>query len=207
MSAEIYLITPPRIPNLAKFCDDLSAVLDIGLVACVQLRLKNVKDSIVVRTAEIILPLCHERGVPLLLNDRPDLAVKAGCDGCHLGQNDISYYDARALMGPEAQIGITCNNSRHLAMQAGEAGADYVAFGAFFPSTSKYNVSIASIETLIWWAELMTIPCVAIGGINAYNCELLVKSGSDFLAVINAVWGHHAGPVAGIKAFELLLKS
>ncbi|AFX99620.1 thiamine-phosphate pyrophosphorylase [Candidatus Endolissoclinum faulkneri L2] len=206
MSAEIYLITPQQIPILKRFCDELSAVLDTGLVACLQLRLKNVKDDLLIRVAETILPVCHSRGVPLLLNDRPDLAVRVGCDGCHVGQNDISYEDARMIMGPKAQIGVTCNNSRHLAMKAGEAGADYVAFGAFFPSDSKYDVPIASIDILTWWAELMTIPCVAIGGITEHNCKLLVRAGSDFLAVINAVWGHHGGPVVGIKAFDLSLK-
>ena len=206
MASELYLITPPRLPDVAAFCDDLASALDAGPVACLQLRLKDVDDDAILRAADAILPVCHQRGVPLLMNDRPDLAVTSGCDGCHVGQDDTPYAQARKLMGPGAQIGVTCKNSRHLAMEAGEAGADYVAFGAFFPSTSKDETTMAPVEVLEWWAEMMTVPCVAIGGITQQNCGPLVEAGADFLAVINAVWGYPDGPAAGVKAFEAVLK-
>ncbi|WPZ36908.1 thiamine phosphate synthase [Thalassobaculum sp. OXR-137] len=206
MASELYLITPPRLPDVAAFCDDLAAALDAGPVACLQLRLKDVDDDAILRAADAILPVCHQRGVPLLMNDRPDLAVTSGCDGVHVGQSDTPYAQARKLMGPGAQIGVTCKNSRHLAMEAGEAGADYVAFGAFFRSSTKDETTMASLEILEWWAEMMTVPCVAIGGITQQNCGPLVEAGADFLAVINAVWGYPDGPAAGVKAFEDVLK-
>ena len=206
MASELYLITPPRLPDVAAFCEELGAALDAGSVACLQLRLKDVDDDAILRAADAILPVCHQRGVPLLMNDRPDLAVKSGCDGCHVGQDDTPYAQARKLMGPGAQIGVTCKNSRHLAMEAGEAGADYVAFGAFFATTSKDETTMASLEIVEWWAEMMTVPCVAIGGITQQNCGPLVEAGADFLAVINAVWGYPDGPAAGVKAFEAVLK-
>ncbi len=207
MASELYLITPPRLPDVAAFCDDLAAALDAGEVACLQLRLKDVDDDDVLRAAEAILPVCHRRGVPLLMNDRPDLGVQSGCDGCHVGQEDASYDEARRIMGAGAQIGVTCKASRHLAMEAGEAGADYVAFGAFFPSGTKDNTTPAPIEIVEWWSQVMTVPSVAIGGITADNCRPLVEAGADFLAVIGAVWGHPQGPAAGVKAFEAVLKS
>lgn len=202
MASELYLITPPRLPDVAAFCEELGVALDAGPVACLQLRLKDVEDDEILRAADAILPVCHARGVPLLMNDRPDLGVRSGCDGCHVGQDDMSYAQARKVMGPGAQIGVTCKASRHLAMEAGEAGADYVAFGAFFPSGTKDNTTTAPIEVLRWWSEMMTVPSVAIGGITAENCRPLVEAGADFLAVIGAVWGHPDGPAAGVKAFE-----
>lgn len=205
MASELYLITPPRLPDVAAFCEELGAALDAGPVACLQLRLKDIDDDEILRAADAILPACHARGVPLLMNDRPDLGVKSGCDGCHVGQEDTPYAQARRIMGPGAQIGVTCKASRHLAMEAGEAGADYVAFGAFFPSGSKANTTPAPIEVLQWWSEMMTVPSVAIGGITAENCRPLVEAGADFLAVIGAVWGHPDGPAAGVKAFEDVL--
>lgn len=206
MTSELYLITPPRLPDVAAFCDHLAAALDAGEVACLQLRLKDVDDDTILRAADAVLPVCHQRGIPLLMNDRPDLGVKSGCDGCHVGQEDASYAEARRIMGPGAQIGVTCKASRHLAMEAGEAGADYVAFGAFFPSGTKDNTTPAPIEIIEWWSQMMTLPCVAIGGITAENCRPLVEAGADFLAVIGAVWGHPEGPAAGVKAFEAVLK-
>lgn len=205
MATELYLITPPRLPDVAAFCDDLAAALDAGPVACLQLRLKDVDDAEILRAAEALLPVCHARGVPLLMNDRPDLGVQSGCDGCHVGQEDTPYPEARRLMGPGAMIGVTCKDSRHLAMEAGEAGADYVAFGAFFPSGTKATTTQAPIEVVEWWSQVMTVPCVAIGGITAENCGPLVAAGVDFLAVIGAVWGHPDGPAAGVKAFEGVL--
>jgi thiamine-phosphate pyrophosphorylase len=207
MAAELYLITPPRLPDVAAFCEDLGGALDAGPVACVQLRLKETPDDEILRAADAILPVCHARGVPLLMNDRPDLGVKSGCDGCHVGQDDTPYAEARRLMGAGAQIGVTCKASRHLAMEAGEAGADYVAFGAFFPSGTKAVTTPAPVDLLAWWSQVMTVPSVAIGGITAENCGPLVEAGADFLAVIGAVWGHPDGPAAGVKAFETVLEA
>jgi thiamine-phosphate pyrophosphorylase len=192
----LYLITPPTLP--AKFEDQLAAALDAGDVAAVQLRLKDVPDDVVLKTIERLRPIAQSRDVAFLLNDRPDLAVKSGCDGAHVGQTDMPLKQARKILG-DLTMGVTCHNSRHLAMEAGEGGADYVAFGAFFATTTKEPPEMAEIETLKLWAETMEIPCVAIGGITAENCAPLVQAGAEFLAVVGAVWNHANGPAAGVR--------
>lgn len=199
MSARLYLITPPAL-DPAAFADALARTLDAGDVACVQLRLKAADDDAIRRAADALRPVAQSRNVAFLMNDRPDLALATGCDGVHVGQEDASYAEARRLLGPERIVGVTCHESRHLAMEAAEAGADYVAFGAFFPSATKAAKHRADPEILRWWSELMTVPCVAIGGITAENCAPLVEAGADFLAVISAVWDHPQGPAAGVKA-------
>ncbi|MDD2703971.1 MAG: thiamine phosphate synthase [Acidocella sp.] len=193
----LYLITPPVLP--ANFEDQLAAALDAGDVAALQLRLKDVPDTELQKTIDRLRPIAQSRDVAFILNDRPDLAVKLGCDGAHVGQTDMKVRDARKILG-DLTLGVTCHNSRHLAMEAGEAGADYVAFGAFFPTATKEPPEMAEIETLRLWAEVMEIPCVAIGGINAQNCAPLVQAGADFLAVVGAVWNHPEGPAAGVRA-------
>ena len=193
----LYLITPPVLP--ADFERQLAAALDAGDVAAVQLRLKDLSDSDLQREIEKYRPIVQSRDVSFLLNDRPDLAVKLGCDGAHVGQTDMNASAARKILG-DLTLGVTCHGSRHLAMQAGEDGADYVAFGAFFPTTTKEPPEMAEIEVLKWWAEYMEVPCVAIGGIDALNCAPLVQAGADFLAVSAAVWRHPGGPAAGVKA-------
>jgi thiamine-phosphate pyrophosphorylase len=168
----------------------------------VQLRLKDADDDQVRRAADLLRPIAQEREVAFLMNDRPDLALETGCDGVHVGQEDAPYADARRLLGPDRIVGVTCHDSRHLAMEAGEAGADYVAFGAFFPTGSKEAKTRASPEILAWWHELIEIPSVAIGGITPANCGELVRAGADFLAVISAVWAHPEGPAAAVREFN-----
>jgi len=198
----LYLITPPALDARA-FKDQLAAALDAGDVGCVQLRLKGVGDDEIRKACEILLPVSQSRGVAFLMNDRPDLAAELGCDGVHVGQEDASYAQARAALGPERIVGVTCHASRHLAIDAAEAGADYVAFGAFFPTATKdAPKGKAEIELLRWWSEIMTIPVVAIGGITADNCGPLVEAGADFLAVVAGVWAYPEGPAAGVKAFN-----
>lgn len=197
----LYLITPVRI-DPALFADDLSAALDAGDVACVQLRLKNVDDDAVRRAVETLLPIAQARGVALIVNDRPDLAAETGADGVHVGQHDTDYRTARAAVGAERIVGVTCHDSRDLAMRAGEQGADYVAFGAFFPTATKEAKTRADPETLKWWSGLFVVPCVAIGGITIGNCGALVRAGADFIAVVSAVWDHPEGPAKAVAAFN-----
>lgn len=199
---QLYLITPPRIDDPAGFAGRLAEALDAGPVACLQIRLKDVDDDTVKRVTEALLTVAHGRGVPVLMNDRPDLALATGCDGAHVGQEDAPYAEARRLLGGRAMIGVTCHASRHLAMEAAEAGADYVAFGAFFPTDTKQAKTRAPLEILEWWQSIALIPCVAIGGITPQNCGPLVTAGADFLAVIGAVWNHPEGPGAAVRAFE-----
>lgn len=195
MGCRLYLITPPRLEN---FDGLLASALDAGDVAAVQLRLKDVSDDVLQRTVDRLRPVVQSRGVAFLLNDRPDLAVKLGCDGAHVGQTDMKVPAARRLLG-DLTLGVTCHGSRHLAMQAGEDGADYVAFGAFFPTSTKEPPAMAEPEILEWWTKMMEIPCVAIGGITPANCPPLVRAGADFLAVIGAVWNHEDGPAEGVR--------
>ena len=197
----LYLITPPRLDPVA-FADQLAAALDAGDTAAVQLRLKDVQDDAWRRAIDALRPVTQSRGVAFLLNDRADLVRETGCDGAHVGQEDFSAREARALIGPDATLGVTCKGSRDLAMAAGEDGADYVAFGAFFPSGTKEVSRTIDPEILAWWSELMELPCCAIGGITAANCPPLVQAGADFLAVVGAVWGHPDGPAAGVRALN-----
>ena len=196
----LYLITPPTLPP--GFVDDLARALDGGDVAALQIRLKDAPDDAILRAAEAILPIAQARDVAVLMNDRLDLALKAGCDGVHLGQGDGDHAAARKRLGPDRMLGITCHASRHLAMEAGEIGADYVAFGAFFPTSTKETLHRPEPDLLEWWSEMFEIPCVAIGGITAANCAPLVRAGADFLAVVGAVWNHPDGPAAGVRAMN-----
>lgn len=197
----VYLITPPKLEPVA-FGDRLAAALDAGDVAAVQLRLKDVSDDDWRRAIDALRPVAQSRGVAFLLNDRAELVRATGCDGVHVGQEDMPARQARELIGPDATLGVTCKGSRDLAMQAGEDGADYVAFGAFFPSGTKEVTGFVDPEILRWWSELMELPCCAIGGITAENCPPLVRAGADFLAVVGCVWQHPDGPAAGVRALN-----
>ena len=197
----LYLLTPPHI-DLRAFPDLLAAVLDAGDVAAVQLRLKDADDGAWRAAIAALRPVAQERGVAFLLNDRADLAAAHGCDGAHVGQDDMPAAEARRLLGA-LTLGVTCHASRDLAMCAGEDGADYVAFGAFFPSPTKNEAPVAADPGLLsWWGEMMELPSVAIGGITAANCAPLVRAGVDFLAVTAAVWSHPDGPEAGVRAMN-----
>jgi thiamine-phosphate pyrophosphorylase len=197
----LYLVTPPALDPL-RFRDALTQALDAGDVACVQLRLKDAADDEIKRACDILQPIAQRRGAAFLLNDRPDLAAQAGCDGVHVGQQDAPYDEARRLLGADRIVGVTCHDSRHLAIDAAEAGADYVAFGAFFPTTTKPSRYRPSLELLAWWGEIMTVPSVAIGGITPQNCAPLVAAGADFLAAVSAVWDHPEGPGAAVRDFN-----
>jgi len=199
----LYLITPQRL-DPKSFADTLRAALGAGDVASLQLRLKDVSDNDIRRATDILMPIAQARSVAFIINDRPDLAAELRADGVHIGQDDGSYRDARAAVGPNAIVGVTCHDSRHLAIEAAEAGADYVAFGAFFPTTTKEPKSHAEVEILNWWAEMMVVPQVAIGGITVENAKPLVEAGADFLAVSAGIWSHPNGPAAAVKAFNAL---
>jgi thiamine-phosphate pyrophosphorylase len=197
----LYLITP-EVFEPAPFADRLARALDAGDVAAVQLRLKNVDDAVWRRAIDAIRPVAQSRGVAFLLNDRADLVAQNGCDGVHVGQTDMAAREARRLIGPDLTLGVTCHDSRDLAMQAGEDSADYVAFGAFFPSSTKDVAHLADPSILTWWSELMELPCCAIGGITAENCGPLVAAGADFLAVVGAIWNHPDGEAAAVRAMN-----
>ncbi len=202
----LYLITPPKFEPRA-FAEELKRALDGGDVASLQLRLKDASDHDILRAGEVLMPIAQKRDVTFIVNDRPDLARILRADGVHVGQDDVPYAEAREIVGKSAIVGVTCHNSRDLAFAAGEAGADYVAFGAFFPTATKIPLAAADIELLQWWGETMTVPVVAIGGITVENAAPLVKAGADFLAVSAGVWNYTSSPQAAVKAFNALFGS
>jgi thiamine-phosphate pyrophosphorylase len=200
--AKLYLISPQDVSG--AFPDRLKAALEPGVASAFQIRVKDVEEHELARLAEPLQRICADADVAFIVNDSMKLAKRLGADGVHLGQSDGDIREARALLGPGAQIGRTCHDSRHLAMQAGEDGADYVAFGAFYETTTKPSNYRPKPPILSWWATLFEIPCVAIGGITPENAEPLITAGADFIAVCQAVWGKD-DPTAAAAAFEQVL--
>lgn len=203
-TCQLYLISPRDVGG--DFPERLNQALTGGPVAAFQFRVKDVDIKEAVRLAEPIKAICDEHDVAFVVNDDVALAKQLSADGLHLGQNDEDLSVAREKLGPDIQIGITCHDSRHLAMEAGEGGANYVAFGAFFPSETKETHCQPDIEILKWWSAVMEIPCVAIGGITPENCEPLVEAGADFLAVSGAVWNCAEGPAHAVRQFDKILQ-
>ena len=199
----LYLITPPAFDPDA-LAPLMEQALSGGDVACVQLRLKDVSDDDILAAGRILMPIVQAAGAAFIVNDRPDLAKALGADGVHIGQDDASYDDARRAVGPKGIVGVTCHDSRHLAIDAAEAGADYVAFGSMFPTTTKEVKTEAPAELVTWWAELFETPCVAIGGITVENAAAIVEAGADFIAVSAGVWNHREGPRAAVAQFNAL---
>ena len=187
---------------MTAFAVTLGTALDGGEVGCVQLRLKDVDDDDIRRACDALRPITQDRDVAFVINDRPDLAAELGCDGVHVGQEDDTYANARAIVGEDAIVGVTCHASYHLAMDAAEAGADYVAFGAFFPTTTKIAKGGADPEILSVWQHAMLTPCVAIGGIKVENCPRLVTAGADFLAVASGIWDYPEGVAKAVADFN-----
>lgn len=196
----LYLITPPGIEP-ADFADTLAAALDAGDVACVQLRLPGTDDDALQRAAAALMPPCHARDVALVIEERADIAAATGADGVHLG-DARGVRAARGILGDDAIVGVSCGGSRHAAITAAEAGADYVSFGAFFPSPTLPHAAPVSTDILSWWSELMETPCVAVGGITPENCAALVAAGADFIAACSGVWNDPSGPPAAVRVFN-----
>jgi thiamine-phosphate pyrophosphorylase len=200
---KLYLISPQEVGG--GFPDRLKAALEPAIAAAFQLRVKDVSEHELARLAEPLQRICADADVAFIVNDSMALAKRIGADGVHLGQSDGEVAEARALLGPSAQIGRTCHDSRHLAMQAGEDGADYVAFGAFHPTTTKPSHYRPDPSILTWWSTVFEIPCVAIGGITPDNARPLVEAGADFIAVCQAAWGR-GDPAAAVTAFSEVLR-
>ena len=203
----LYLITPPAIADLEAFAATLEAALSAGDVAALQIRLKPADDETVRRAVARLAPIARAHDVAVLLNDRPDLAKETGCDGVHVGQSDASLVEARRIMGSDAMIGVTCHDDLELAWGAAEAGADYVAFGAFYPTATKETVHRPPLDLLTGWQESIEIPCVAIGGITVDTAAEVARAGADFIAVSAGVWSYDKGAAEAVKAFNLALNS
>ena len=201
---QIYLLTPPVIADVSAFCETLKTTLAAAPVACLQIRLKDIESSALVHAGIAITKVCHAAGVEVILNDRPDLVADIGADGAHIGQEDMDYFSSREVLGGDAIIGVTCHNSKELAFAAAKAGADYVAFGAFFDTPTKTPKTRAELEVLSWWHEAVEIPSVAIGGITVENAEAVIAAGADFIAVSSGVWAHPDSPAAAVSRLSQL---
>ena len=200
---QLYLISPLELGG--GFPVQLDAALSAGPVAAFQFRVKNVDQHEAAALAVPLQAICAAHDVAFIVNDSVALAKRLNADGVHLGQSDGDIADARAELGKAFQIGVTCHNSRHLAMEAAEAGADYVAFGAFYPTITKAVEHSAELDTVEKWSRVMEIPCVAIGGITPDNAKAIIDAGADFIAVSSAVWNHPQGAAEAIKAFNMVL--
>jgi thiamine-phosphate pyrophosphorylase len=200
---QLYLISPPDVGG--DFPQTLEAALSAGPVAAFQFRVKDLDQHEAAALAEPLQAICAAHDVAFIVNDSVALAKRLKADGVHLGQGDGDVREARELLGSDAQIGVTCHNSRHLAMEAAEAGADYVAFGAFYPTTTKSVDHVAELDTVQKWSLVTEVPCVAIGGITPDNAKPLVDAGADFIAVSSAVWNHPEGAAEAVKQFNALL--
>ncbi|WP_432200594.1 thiamine phosphate synthase [Erythrobacter sp. W53] len=196
-ATQLYLISPLDVSG--TFPERLERAISAGPVAAFQFRVKDIEQHEAARLAAPLQEICKAHNVAFVVNDSVALAKRLGADGVHLGQSDGSPKDAREELGREVQIGVTCHGSKHLAMEAGEAGADYVAFGAFFASQTKEAKHHAELEVLEWWSKLFEIPSVAIGGVTPKNCQPLIDAGADFLAVSGAVW--NGDEAEAVKAF------
>lgn len=204
----LYLVTPPQIEDVPAFVDLFRAAIQGGDIASLQIRLKKGDEIDPIATREVaqaVKRICQAEHIALIINDSPQLARALEADGVHLGMDDMDIAEARGIVGEDMIIGATCKNSRHQAMIAGEAGADYVAFGAFFPSETKANTTPAEPDTLTWCQMFLTLPCVAIGGITLENAAPLISAGADFIAVSNGVWNHNDGPAAAVAMFNRVI--
>ena len=200
---QLYLISPLDVGG--DFPAQLEAALAAGPVAAFQFRVKGIDQHEAAALAGPLQAICAAHDVAFIVNDSVPLAKRLNADGVHLGQSDGDIADARAELGKAFQIGMTCHNSRHLAMEAAEVGADYVAFGAFYSTTTKEVEHVAEFDTVEKWARVMEIPCVAIGGITPENAKPIIDAGADFIAVSSAVWNHPQGAAEAVKAFNALL--
>lgn len=206
-ACQIYLITPPTMTDEAAFLKTLDQTLQAAPIACLQIRLKGLDDSDLVQVGTAITRMAQSHNVAVILNDRPDLVEAIGADGAHIGQGDMDYFSSRELLGGDAIIGVTCHNSKQLAFDAASAGADYVAFGAFFETRTKTPKYRADTEILTWWQEAMETPVVAIGGLTPDNAASVINAGADFIALSSGVWDWPDGPEASVRQLYSLCQS
>jgi len=198
----IYLISPTNIKE-NNFYKELDLVLKTNKVKFFQLRLKKITTKNLIRISKKIKKITRKNKVKFLINDKPLIAKKIGADGCHIGQKDMDYNISRKILGKNKIIGVTCHNSKKLALKAKKHGANYVAFGSFFKSQTKKTAFKANLAILHWAKKKINMPIVAIGGINSSNYKKILSNGADFIACSNYVWNNKKlDPVSAIKKFK-----
>jgi len=195
----IYLISPNKIKK-SNFYKSLNQILKTKKVAYFQLRLKKTSISNLIKISKKIKKITKKNNVKFLINDNPFVAKAIDSDGCHLGQKDMDFEISRKILGKKKIIGVTCHNSKNLALKAKRLGANYVAFGSFFKSQTKKTAFKANLEILRWAKKKINMPTVAIGGINSFNCKKILSNGADFIACSSYVWNNKKlDPLAAIK--------
>ena len=202
MKRYIYLLSPEKIRGVS-FYNELNQVLKTNKVKYFQLRLKKISTSDLLKISKKVKKITNKNNVKFLVNDKPFVAKMVGADGCHLGQKDMSFVNARRILGKHKIIGMTCHNSKKLAIKAKKYGADYIAFGSFFKSSTKKTAFKANLEILRWAKKKINMPTVAIGGINSSNYKKILSSGANFIACSNYVWNNKIlDPVSAINKFK-----
>lgn len=205
---QLYLISPPKIENISEFSKTLEEIAQKNLISSFQLRLKDIENRDIAKIGKELFPILQNAGIACIMNDHSRLARDTHADGVHLGQSDDTIKEAREILGKDAIIGRTCHNSRHLAMEAAEQGADYVAFGAFFPTeTKETNNTPPDLELLAWWQDFMEIPVVAIGGINSKNAQEIINARADFIALSSGVWKHPKGAIFALEELNEIINN
>ena len=202
MKRYIYLISPQKIRG-ARFYNELDQVLKTNKVKYFQLRLKKISTLNLIKISEKIKKITRKNNVKFLINDKPSVARAAGADGCHIGQKDMNFMISRKILGKNKIIGMTCHNSKQLALKAKRYGANYVAFGSFFKSSTKKSAFKANLAILRWAKKKINMPTVAIGGINSSNYKKILSEGANFIACSSYIWNNKKlDPVSAIKKFK-----
>ncbi len=203
MKKYIYLISPQKIKG-GKFYKDLNILLKTNKVKYFQLRLKKISTSNLIKIAKKIKKITKKNNVKLIINDKPFVAKTIGADGCHIGQKDMDFFSAKKILGKNKIIGVTCHNSKKLALKANRQGASYVAFGSFFKSHTKKTTFRANLQLLRWAKKKINMPTVAIGGINSLNYNKILLNGANYIACSNYIWNNKKiDPISAINKFKL----
>ena len=202
MKRYIYLISPQKIKG-NKFYNKLDQVLKTNKVKYFQLRLKKISNLNLIKISKKIKKITRKNNVKFLINDKPSVAKTVDANGCHIGQKDMNFTISRKILGKNKIIGVTCHNSKKLALKAKRYGANYIAFGSFFKSSTKKTAYKANLAILRWAEKKISMPVVAIGGINSSNYKKILASGANFIACSNYIWNNKKlDPVSAINKFN-----
>ncbi len=207
----LYVITPPAIDLSlleAGVSEIAAAASDLDRPLCIQLWLGDDRLDDLRRYAERLLPIARAADIAFLVNGDVALAASIDADGVHLNNPEAeAIAAARQMLADDTIVGVSCGGSRHAGMIAAESGADYVSFGPIYKTETKQrDADPAASDAIEWWAGVMEVPCVAVGGLNAENAWEVAHSGADFLALVSSVWDHPGGAGEGLSRIAYALK-